>query len=57
MTKTWFGLATASLVASALFGCSSNSSTSTGAGGSNAQTPPQGMAAVEAWLATGEYKS
>jgi hypothetical protein len=50
-------------------GCSSNNSSSTtgadsgggetplDSGAGNAQTPPEGTVAVEAWLATGQYKA
>src|SRR6185312_12467805 len=45
-------------MAAGLAACGSSSS---GTGGSastgDAQTPPQGAAAVQAWLATGDYKS
>jgi hypothetical protein len=67
---TTFRFATIAEVAlfSVLLGCSSNGSsaapadagagsTPIDAGSGTAQTPPEGMALVEAWLATGMYKS
>jgi hypothetical protein len=67
MTRMWMVTASAGVLASALSGCgssnagaggaSSTSSTSTGtSSGGNAQTPPMGGTAVEAWLAEGDYK-
>jgi hypothetical protein len=58
-------LALSMIGAVGLAACSGNGSGSTAAGGSSttagsggdAQTPPQGAANVQAWLATGQYKS
>jgi hypothetical protein len=59
MKKTWMALGASALIG-ALAACSSSSSNGsggTGASTGNAETPPEGAANVEAWLAGGDYKS
>jgi hypothetical protein len=62
----YLGRSTAALFTLFVLGCSSNNSSSAnvdgggaidGGSAGNAQTPPMGMAAVEAWIAGGAYKS
>lgn len=58
--RTWTTMTCALVGALALFGCGGGGSGNTGGGSTGGtggpQTPPMGGAAVEAWIAQGDYK-